>query len=100
MSRLVRAFNVSLPARYALDAADRYPPELVGRFDLQLNRSVDVWVPAEGLEWLRGDAALYIDPAHFRAEDLPDGLRAAARVADRRLRDPAEAMVEEAFLNG
>lgn len=97
---MVRAFLVSLPAAYALDAADRFPPELRGRFDVQPNRSVDVWVMADGLDWLRGDAALYIDPRHFEARDLPPGLRAAARVADRRLADPAEVELQDEFLEG
>lgn len=95
----VFVYCVSLPAKYGMDAADRFPPELPGRFDdAPLRRQVDVFVDAAGLEWLRGDAAMYVDPDHFHAADLPDGLRASARVAVARLADPVRCEVPKAWL--
>jgi len=95
----LRAFTVTLPAKYGMDAADRFPPELPARFDYSpVRRQVDVWVTAAGLEWLRGDADMYVDPDHFHASDLPPGLRASAKVAVARLAEPAECDVTEGFM--
>ena len=90
----VAAFVVSLPAKYGNDAADRFPPELPARFDDAHRRGqVDVFTDAAGIEWLRGDAAMYVDPNHFHASDLPPGLRAAAKVSVGRLADPTPVQV-------
>lgn len=91
-------FIASLPARYGLDAADRFPYGRDGceaEFnDGERAGQIDVICNAAGLDWLRADAALYVDPNYFHAGDLPPGLRAAARVAEGRLADVAGVILE------